>query len=382
MKKLGISIYPEIVGKNETLLYIDKAMKYGFKRIFANLIEIENNAEGQKKLEMLSSVYKYASSLGFEVIVDVNPSFYKEFNLNEEELMFFKNLGATGIRLDEDFKGVVEAKLSNNNIGMKVELNASATSTTFELALKNKANPTNIIACHNFYPLLYTGLDKNRFIELSTFYKLNNIRVAAFITLPQEQKGIGPWNVNNGMPTIEEDRFKALEDQLIDMLTLDLVDDIIVSQQGLTEQQFKLLSDIMVYYNKTKDLEEVEVEVSVLETTTAIEEDIIFNNHGNLHTNRPDFSERMYRSTWSRVYYKGSEIKPHNMGKELLFGDVVILNENLGRYKGELHVILGEINDSQNGRNVVGKIKLQQLKIFKLLKHKKIKFIKKEVNYE
>lgn len=192
MKKLGICVYPEIVGVQKTIEYIEMARKNGFTKVFANLLELQNNEAGNAKLNELKTVYSYVSGKGMEMVVDVNPSFYKEFDLQPTELKFFKNLGITGLRLDEDFKGVVEAELSNNKLGMTIELNASAGNETFLNAIKHGANPEKLFATHNFYPMRYTGLDQNRFIELSTFYKSQKINVVAFITLPENQKGVGP----------------------------------------------------------------------------------------------------------------------------------------------------------------------------------------------
>lgn len=357
MKRLGISIYPEIVGKEKTIEYINLAKKYGFTRIFANLLEVEDTKEGREKLAMLKSVYAYAKEKGFEVIVDVNPNFYKAFKLPNDEINFFKKLEVTGIRLDEDFKGVVEAKLSKNKSNLKIELNASAGTETFDLAIANGANVENLIACHNFYPMRYTGLDYDRFVTLSSAYKAKGIRVAAFITLPEKQKGIGPWNVNEGMPTIEKHRDMSLASQVQDFLVLDLVDDIIISQQGTTEAQFKEMKSILDEYNKLSKQKVIDIHVKVQRTATKVEKDIMFINKGKSHFNRPDFNSFFVRSTFPRIDYKEEIIKPKNAGKQVKVGDVVVLNENLGRYKGELHLMTQAIDDSkQNARNVVAKI--------------------------
>jgi hypothetical protein len=166
MKKitLGISIYPEKIGKEKTIQYINESFNSGFNRIFANLLEIKNNSEGNNKIKIISDCLKYAKNLGMKVIVDVNTQFYREFNYDLLEKKFFLDMGASGIRLDEDFKGEIEPKLSKKIL---IELNASSGIKTAQLTLKNGGNPKNIIACHNFYPQEFTGLDYERFIKLS-----------------------------------------------------------------------------------------------------------------------------------------------------------------------------------------------------------------------
>lgn len=381
LKKLGICIYPEIVGVDETIKYVNIARKNGFSKVFANLLELPNNEQGNAKLSELKRVYNHVSSLGMEMVVDVNPSFYKEFNLPPDELIFFKNLGITGVRLDEDFQGEVEARISNNNLNMTLELNASAGNETFINAIKHGANPLKMSACHNFYPMRYTGLDQNRFIELSSYYKENNIRVIAFITLPEAQKGIGPWNVNEGMPTLEAHRDLSLEDQFIDLLSFEVVDDIMISQQGATEQQLIALGKILNFYQEVQQKEVVELEATILPTASEVEKDIILFNKGKTHKNRPDFNSYFWRSTWPRIDYKSETIKVSNAGRQLKVGDIVILNEQLGRYKGELHLMLQSIDDSnQKARNLVGQVNLSNPNLLKLLKTKPIKFLERRHN--
>ena len=371
--RLGISIYPEIVGKEATIEYINLAKENGFSRIFANLLEIKDDAEGKERLEMISSVYKYARSKGFEVIVDVNPSVYKEFNLENTEIDFFRNLNVSGIRLDEDFKGDVESILTNNQHNFKIELNASSGTETIDLTLQKGGDPENLIACHNFYPMRYTGLDRERFVKLSSYFKAKGITVAAFITLPEDEKNIGPWNVNNGMPTLEEHRDMSIEEQIIDFIQIGDIDDIIISQQGATEEDFKRIKKIIDQIEdlKVRNIVEVRMEEN---KGSDIENEIIFNNQGNTHFNRPDYTSYFVRSTMSRIYYKDSEIKQNNLVDTLKVGDVVILNETKGRYKGELHIITKEMDNSEGSRNLVGRIAKEDLW--------KLKFIKGGVKFK
>ncbi|NQZ65845.1 MAG: DUF871 domain-containing protein [Mycoplasmatales bacterium] len=355
MNKLGISVYPEITGIKKTKDYIDLASKNGFNRIFMNLLEIDKNDD--TKIKVLKEITKYARNKKFEVIVDVNPQVYEELSLPKNEIDFFANLEISGIRLDEDFGGKIEAELSNNKKYLKIELNASAGTSTIDNALKLGANPSNLIACHNFYPMEYTGLDRERFIELSSHYKAIGVRVAAFITLPTAQEdAVGPWNVNDGMPTIEEHRFMKLEEQVLDFLSTGLIDDIIISSQGATEEQFKAINKVFDNFKKLKNEEIIEIRIKFNQNITEVEKDIILNNKNKVHNNRPDYTAYFIRSTWPRITYKDEVIKAHDSSLELKLGDVIILNENLGRYKGEFHIAKKNFQDNVNGRNLVGKV--------------------------
>lgn len=376
MPKLGISIYPEIAGKAKTIAYLDLAHKYGFRRVFANLLEFKNDQAGQEKLAMLQEVYEYAKKQDFEVIVDVNPGFYKEFNIAQDDLSFFQNLKIAGIRLDEDFKGKLEAKLTNNQTNFKIELNASASTKTIDATLKQGGNPHNLIACHNFYPMRYTGLSFARFMQLSAHFQALKIRVAAFVTLPEKQKAIGPWNVNEGMPTLERHRDLPLAEQVQDLLSLNVIDDIIIAQQGATAEQLKAVAEVLTKYQKLIEDTEITLKVKVKETISKLEQDILLQNHGHEHFNRPDYNDYFVRSTFSRIYYRDQVIAPSQAGKTLLPGDVVILNKNLGRYQGEVHIITKKLVDYNKARNLVGHLQPEeQFKLSALKEGKKFKII-------
>ncbi len=395
MNKIGISIYPNKDNKQATLEYIDLANQNGVTRVFANLLEI--TADGGE-LEILKECLTQAKSLGMEVIVDVNPSIYKELNLKYTEFKFFQELGATGIRLDEDFKGEIESQLSQNIL---LELNASSGTETMEATLKKGGKTKNLIACHNFYPMEYTGLKFSRFVELSKWYKDKGIRVAAFITLPRDQEGtFGPWDINDGMPTLEEHRNATLSQQIRHFLSMGIIDDIIISQQGTTEKQFKEIKRIIEFRNEKLELKDINpfgvtqekfkefssrndeapqtiLEVEDLQKVSKVEEFIAFKY---LHVNRVDITDYFIRSTYSRVTFVNQIIKAINYKNRKIWnpGDVVVLNEKYGRYAGELHIVTKEMPYSGK-RNYIGKITNFDRQMLGYIKGgQRFKLIKKE----
>ncbi len=65
-------------------------------------------------------------------------------------------------------------------------------------------------------------------------------------------------------------------------------------------------------------------------------------------------SEYMARSTMPRVTYAKESVPPKNT-RDLKRGDVVIVNDEYSRYKGELHIVLKDMpNDGR--KNVIGHI--------------------------
>ena len=67
----------------------------------------------------------------------------------------------------------------------------------------------------------------------------------------------------------------------------------------------------------------------------------------------------MRRSTMTRIIFKDSIIKPQNT-RDLNRGDIIIVNENYDRYKGELQIVLKEMENEGN-KNVVARVKSNEM---------------------
>ena len=98
MGKLGISLYPERSTLEKDKAYLDLAHKYGFKRVFTSLLQITDDKE--KVLKEFKDVIDYANQLDFEVMVDINPGLFDQLGISYDDLSFFHELGADGVRLD------------------------------------------------------------------------------------------------------------------------------------------------------------------------------------------------------------------------------------------------------------------------------------------
>lgn len=79
------------------------------------------------------------------------------------------------------------------------------------------------------------------------------------------------------------------------------------------------------------------------------------------HTERPDSSSYLLRSSWPRMSFRDREIPAREAGCDTFhIGDVLVVNDNLAHYRGELHVALRDMpNDGT--RNLVGRIPLDEL---------------------
>ena len=80
----------------------------------------------------------------------------------------------------------------------------------------------------------------------------------------------------------------------------------------------------------------------------------------------------MLRSRWTRMIYKGKEIPCRPCTKtHYTRGDVVIVNDNLAHYRGEIQIVLKDMKvDGQ--RNLLGRIDESEIFILEHIKAKDI----------
>lgn len=342
MGKLGISIYPEKTTEKEILNYIDMASKYGFSRIFSCLLSVNDTRENIKN--KFKKINDYAKEKGFEIIVDVSPRVFEELGISYKDLSFFKEIGADGLRLDMGFTGSEEALMTYNDEDLKIEINMSNNTNYIDTIIDYMPNKDNLIACHNFYPHRYSGLNFEHFMKCTERFNKYGLRTAAFIT-SQGKNTFGPWPVTDGLPTLEIHRNLPIEVQAKHLIALGNINDIIISNCYPSEDEMKRLGSMR------KDM--VTFDLYLENGVPEIEQKILFEEK---HFNRGDFSDNLIRSTQSRVKYKGHNFKLFNAPEIIKRGDVVIESSEYGHYAGELQIALSDMKNSGKS-NVVGHIK-------------------------
>ena len=203
-------------------------------------------------------------------------------------------------------------------------------------------NKDNLIACHNFYPHRYSGLNFEHFMKCTERFNKYGLRTAAFIT-SQNEGTFGPWPVTDGLPTLEIHRNLP-------------IDDIIISNCYPTEEEMKKLGSMR------KDM--VTFDLELVDGVPEVEQKILFEE---MHFNRGDLSDNLVRSTQSRVKYKGHDFKLFNAPEIIKKGDVVIESSEYGHYAGELQIALNDMKNSGKS-NVVGHIKEEEIFILDYIK--------------
>lgn len=372
MHKLGISVYPDKSPKEEVYAYMEKAAKLGFKRIFTCFLSIPEDKRESYLVEFKEFMTK-AHELGFEVAADTNPEVFKLIGATPDNLKPFVDLGLDIIRMDGNFGTQGDIQLTRNQDNIKIEFNASMDSGV-ELLIKNGGNREQIIMCHNFFPERYTGLDFDLFQEYNRYWKELNLHTAAFISSNNENT-IGPWQVFCGLPTVEIMRGLPIDLQARLMLAAGNVDDILIGNYPATDEELEALSKI--------NFQAIEMRVDEVPEITENEKQIMY--EFGPHWDRYDHSSFMLRSSMPRVKFKekatvqdsgfssdkkvdDKSIPHHDCGKKVFTrGDVLIVNDNLAHYRGELEIVLTEIpNDGE--RNLVATIKEEELQLLDFIK--------------
>lgn len=352
MGELGISIYPEHSSFEKDKEYLDLAYKYGIKRVFTSLLQIED--EKEKIINRFKKTISYGQSLGMKMMVDINPRLFKQLNISYDDLSFFSDLGAWGIRLDMGFTGAEEAKMTRNPYDLKIEINMSQGTKYIDNVMNYSPNTNNLLGSHNFYPHRYSGLSLKHFKYCNDQFKHYGINTMAFVN--SHSATFGPWKIQDGLCSLESHRNLSLSTQVKHLLLLGGIDDITIGNAYASDKELKEIS-------KAFNDPYPSLEVKVSPNITSNEELCLFEN---THNYRGDISDYLLRSTMTRVYYKDKEFPPHDT-KTISRGDILIENDGYGQYKGETQIALRDMENS--GRtNIVGKLTSESIFLLDFIK--------------
>ena len=350
--RLGISIYPEHSTQELDFAYMECAAKYGFTRLFTCLLSVEKSAD--ELIETFTTYINKAHELGFIVSIDTNPKVFKHLNASAFDISAFAKMNVDILRLDTGLGDFQDVAITRNKYNIKIEFNGSSTAALDKLILDG-ANKNNMITCHNFYPQKYTGLSWDVFTTFTNKWNALNLKTAAFVSSNQPNT-FGPWPVYKGLVTCEMHRGLPIDLQARHYIAAHMIDDILVGNAYASEQELCALSKINFDLTSFK--------LDLADDLQDIEKTIIFNHD---HTSRSDTSNYLFRSFMPRIIYKKESILVRKYEQtHFKRGDVVIVNESNIHYKGELQIVLQDIeNDGE--RNYVGSIKSEEMIILDLL---------------
>lgn len=353
MRKLGISVYPEHASKEACYEYMKLAGKYGFQRVFTCLLSVKESKETiVKEFTEFCSV---AHENGLTVSVDTNPEVFERLGATPFDLSVFAQMGVDIIRLDGHFGEFEDVEITKNPYHIMIEYNASCT-MGLDVMLLRGANKNNMCLCSNFYPQKNTGMGLERYRELAKRYEPLGLHTAAFVT-SQEEHTHGPWEVYEGLPTLEIHRKLPIDVQARHLIALGDSDDIFIGNAFACEDELKALSEL--------NLNKIMMKVDLAEGVSEVEKEIIECGY---HASRDDSNELIVRSSMPRVLFKDRQIVPRKNDKKVFQkGDVVIVNDHLKHYAGELMIVLTQI-DATEEYNYAGHLREEEQLILDCVK--------------
>jgi hypothetical protein len=341
MHKLGISVYPERSTRELDDEYLLLAEKHGFQDLFTCLLSVQKGREETIR-EFTDFIYR-AHTHGFSVAVDTNLDVFRRLGATAYDISAFAQMGADTIRLDGNLGDEGNIALTHNPYGITVQFNASSL-IALDVLLERGANPHNMCVCHNFFPEPLTGLGEERFVEFTRRYHKLGLRVAAFVS-SQQPDTFGPWEVYRGLPTCEADRTRPIDLQMRHLIATNLVDDVLIGNAYASEEELEALDNI--------DTTCITIRVTPAEGATEVELDDLRRPD---HAQRTDASDWLIRSSRPRFDYRETSIPARPVpGGRVRRGDVLVVNDNLVHYRGEVEVALRDFDDDGT-RNVVGTI--------------------------
>ena len=378
MIQLGVSLYPEQETPQQIEDYLKLAKSFGFSKVFTSLFSVEGTKE--EIVSYFKGLTSVAHKYGMEVYGDCNARFFMEMGASPDDLSIFKEIGLDVLRLDLMFNDERDVAIVNNKEGLGVQLNASLIPAVKHV-LELGGDRSRIIGSYNFYPLRNTGAGSEDVMEANRFFKKEGMKTQIFIS--SLVKGThGPWPVSDGLPTIEEDRDLPVGLQLRHVLALGC-DEVIFGNAFVSEEEFNEIAETMkqIYvYGEDKpfyfpgirsqipigNIERIPLTIELAEGVSDTEKEILFDFTKH---NSSEYTHIIIRSRWARFDFRPIPIEPRKCEKEFFEpGDVIIINGNVPRYKGEVHIARKKIRNDGT-QNYVGRIAEEEMFLLDYLKY-------------
>ncbi|KLE15817.1 MupG family TIM beta-alpha barrel fold protein [Clostridium sp. C8] len=342
----GFSVYFGLDNtKEENIQLLKDAHSLGFGRIFTSLHIPEANYE-VLKVEV-REFFNLAKEYDMDIISDISPNTFKFLDLEDMDLKGLRDMGVKTIRIDFGYSEENIAKMSRNEYGIKIQLNASTiTERFFEELDKYSPNYSNIDALHNFYPRIGTGISEECMIDKNRILKKRGIKPCAFVQSNNRKRS----PLKDGLPTLEDHRGLSVKEAANHLFAL--------------ENESVFIGDSLPTYEELKDLSSLKQDVVELDIEIKTNDELILRILNNIYSSRTDEARDAIRASESRLILEGGIIEPFNTVSKK-YGDISIDNKDYMRYMGELE-ILKRNQDADTRTNIVASV-LQ--KDFYLLKY-------------
>ena len=350
---IGISIYPLKSTLEENKNYIEKAAKLGYSRVFTSMLEVDSDKEkALEQIEKYRTLLNLCRDLSMKVFIDINPEILKIIEIDPMDLKFFKDLGATGLRLDGMFNGFYESMMTFNELELDVEINGSFDSGYVNNILDIGSKKGKLVTCHNFYPEKDTGLSLEFFKSCHARHKSLGLHTAAFVDAVNGGK-LGPWPSNDGLCTLEKHRGKDVVVQAQELFALG-IDDVIIGNAFATDEELEAIARI--------DESIISLKVNV-EASTEVEK----SQFNKILQNRWDVSDSIIRHSRGRNDLKNEQIESTTKESRIVpAGTVLMNNDGYFHYKGEVIVTCKDI-ELDNRRNIIATVESSYVELLKYI---------------
>ncbi|MGL5086209.1 MAG: DUF871 domain-containing protein [Clostridium sp.] len=358
---LGFSVYFGLDNnKEENIKLLKDAHKLGFTRIFTSLHIPEANYE-VLKVEV-REFFKLAKEYNMDIISDISPNTFKFLDLENMDLKGLKDMGVKTIRIDFGYSEEEISKMSNNNYGVQIQLNASTiTEEFFEKLDKLSPNYENVDALHNFYPRAFTGISEECMIEKNNMLHKRNIKICAFVQSNNRKRS----PMKDGLPTLEDHRNMSVREAANHLFALG-------NQSVFIGDSLPSEKELVDLAGLNKDAVELRIEIKS-------EQKVCLRLLKETYSSRPDSARDAIRASESRLILNGEKIKKENT-IDKTYGDITIDNEDYMRYEGELQILI--CNQKGDARtNVVASVLQKDFYLLKYInKGKKFYFTEYKTN--
>jgi uncharacterized protein len=323
---IGISFYLNDPLAEERIAL---AGKMGVKRVFTSLhIPEESGDLAGRAMTLLQG----AKEVGIEVYADV--SLKTPGHLGLDSLFDLKSLGVSGLRLDDFFEPELILNLARE---FKLALNASILfEDDIRGLLDGGLKVDQLLAWHNFYPRIETGLSDRFFQAQNELFGKYGIPVSAYIPGDGEKRG----PLFEGLPTLEEHREMDPFVAALELFHFG-VEDVYIGDPEVSGKLFRKLIEF--------DHGCVEVRIEGF--------------HEGVFRLRPDFSRDVLRFMGTR---SADPVIPENTSDRVV-GSITMDNDRYGRYRGEVQIALCDLPADERV-NVVGRVVEEDIVLLSYLK--------------
>lgn len=257
-------------------------------------------------------------------------------DLTKENIVALKNAGLSYLRLDEFGD---EAFIDRCGKAFTLVVNASTFTNREYKVLERLGFSRRIIACHNYYPKVYSGISLEKFTTINQKLHAIGVKVLAFI--PGDEPLRGP--LHEGLPTVETHRTLDTRLAICELIKAH-TDMILVGDTFINAATQKVMKEFQEGFVSLKAEAPIELTGKVLR-------------------DRIDASDFVYRVLGTRGWaLLGGEVSTTTR----TVGEINQANSQYGRYQGEIEIAKVELPQDVR-QNVIGHLLPSEIAVFTAL---------------